>query len=66
MRYDLRNHGGTRLGELMLAEGVTLADAGSALMRGSVRIVPARERVVPQVAEDAASADVDALPEVSE
>ena len=44
MRYDLVSHGGKRLGEVMLAEGVTLIDAGRELISGRpLRLVPEGE-----------------------
>jgi hypothetical protein len=41
MRYDLVSHSGTRLGEVLLADGVTLNQAGRELVSGRpLRLVP--------------------------
>jgi len=45
MRYHLVDRGGTTLGEVLLAEGVTLAVAGRALISGQpLQLVEAGDR----------------------
>lgn len=47
MRYSLVNHGGTILGEVLLAEGVTLQQAGRELVSGRpFRLLAAEEQMV--------------------